>query len=265
VINPFIIKKYGALLLSGLLSTIGFSIGLMILKSFWMGLLFMGLGLAIGVLIGAIMLNNPFQLILEGQGVLCIDLNSTGILRPFVMRVKQPFIEGKIDNELATDVFDRECVFSLAAPVAAGRVQQGEGKDGITRVAIVLSEDDYNKARFGMFHFPTIIYNSQIRSIISKDWFAEKEKGAFAEHGILYLNRKLEELTSATRDFGRYVVESLKPKSLSLPSWTWVVVIIILAILAFMFAPNILQALGGAKTAVTGAAGNVAGAVQPAG
>ena len=62
------------------------------------------------------------------------------------------------------------------------------------------------------------------------------EKDTFAEHGVLYLNRKMEELTSVVRDFGRHVVETLKPKqSLFKNKWVIVIIIIFAVILLIIF------------------------------
>jgi hypothetical protein len=260
--NPFIIKKWGALFISGLVTTIAFFIGLTF-YNFLYALIFMGAGLFLTALIGNVMLDNPFRLMLEGKGVLAINLDSTGVIRPFIMSVKSPYVEGTLNNRLKSDVFDRETVYNLAAPQEAGTVQQGTGKDGKVRIALVLSEEDYNKGRFALFHFPCIIFNEQINSIITKDFLGETEKTAFAEHGVLYLNRKMEELTSAIRDFGRHVVESLKPKGFGITKGTMaIILIIVIIVLLILFAPKLIPALAKAGGAI-GGSGNVAsGAVQ---
>jgi hypothetical protein len=262
MINPFTVKKWGALLLTGLLTTISFFIGISF-YNFIYALIFMGLGLIISALIANSLLQNPFSLMLEGKGVLALNLDSTGVIRPFIMSVKSPYVEGMLNNSLKSDVFDRDTVLNLAAPQEAGIVQQGRGKDGKVRIALVLNEDDYNKGRFALFHYPTIIFNEQINSIITKDFLSNEEKTAFAEHGVLYLNRKMEELTSAIRDFGRHVVENLKPKGFNISSgWVIGIVVVVLIILLIMFAPNIMEAMGIASGSVGEGITNAAGAVQ---
>ena len=89
-------------------------------------------------------------------------------------------------------------------------------------------------------------------------------KETFAEHTVLYLNSKMKELTSAVRDFGRYVVETLKPKTNLLQSKLfWFIVIIGLVLIGALFFPAILEAIGGAwqggTEAVSTAAGNTGG------
>lgn len=265
MINPHVVKKWGALLLTGLFTTIAFFIGLTV-YNFLFALIFMGGGLVISALLGNLLLDNPFRSMLEGRGVLALNIDSTGVIRPFIMSVRSPYVEGKLNNSLKSDVFDRDTVLNLAAPQEAGLVQQGTGKDGKVRIALVLSEEDYNKGRFALFHFPTIIFNEQINSIITKDFLSNEEKTAFAEHGVLYLNRKMEELTSAIRDFGRHVVENLKPKGFNISSgWVIAIIIIALIILLILFAPNIMQALGLAGESVGQGVSNVAGAVQKVG
>lgn len=263
MVNVFIIRKWAALLMVGLLTTIAFYIGIQVYKNLWAGLGFMAGGLLISVLIAQALLANPFSAMLEGAGVLTWNIDSTGIIQPFIMRVEAPYIVGKLDHKLNSDVFDRSTVYQLKAPVKAGFVQQGTGKDGVKRLAIVVDEDEYNSARFQLYQYPTILYNNQINSVITKDFLSGVEKTLFAEHTILYLNRKMEELTSAIRDFGRYVVESLKPSAISGKTIAIAILIIGLVILGAIFLPQIIatiQGQGGAavKQAVT----NTGNAIQ---
>jgi hypothetical protein len=262
MINPHVVKKWGALLLTGLITTIAFFIGLSF-YNFLYALIFMAGGLVVSALIGNVLLDTPFRSMLEGKGVLALNIDSTGVIRPFIMSVKSPYVEGMLNNSLKSDVFDRDTVYNLAAPQEAGIIQQGKGKDGKVRLAIVLNEEEYNKGRFALFHFPCIIFNEQINSIITKDFLSGEEKTAFAEHTVLYLNRKMEELTSAIRDFGRHVVENLKPKGLGISKGTMTIILIIMIIvLLVLFAPKILPLLAKAGGAVGGAGGTAAGAVQ---
>ena len=265
MLNPFVIKKWGALMLSGLLTTIMFFVGLQFFN-FIYALMFMGLGVVLSSLLGNMLLDNPFRAMTEGKGVLCINLDSTGVIRPFIMSVKAPYIEGLLNNKMARDIFDREAVYNLAEPQNVGFVQQGKGQDEKARMLFVLNEEEYNRGRFALFHFPVVIFNEQINSIITKDFLSNAEKGVFAEHGVLYLNRVMEDLTSAVRDFGRHVVETLKPKGKGIsPSVFWIILIVIIVILLVLFAPKLFPALSQAASGLQGAANNVAGAVQTAG
>lgn len=266
MLNPYIIKKWAALMLTGLLTTIGFYIGIMILKSFGIALIIMAVVLLISMFIGNNLLDNPFRRMVEGGGVMAINIDSTGVIRPFLMQVKPPYVEGKLGNKLANDVFDRATVYNLAAPQEAGQVQQGQGEDGKIRIAIVLNEEEYNKGRFALFHYPVIIYNEQLNTIITKEWLSENEKTSFAEHQILYLNRKVEELTSTMRDFGRYVVESLKPK-VAIPAGTIIMIVIVIAIilLLILFAPSLMPAIQGMFGGASQAVNNAGSAISTAG
>jgi hypothetical protein len=118
-------------------------------------------------------------------------------------------------------------------------------KDGFT--TIELSEKEYNSGRFALFHYPCIIWNSQVGSILTKDFLSEAEKTTFAEHTIIYLNRKMEELTSIVRDFGRYVVELTKPQGAGLGNkWVWIIVGVGVVILGIIFLPSIIATIKGA-------------------
>lgn len=263
MVNVYKIRKYAALLLVGLLTTIAFYLGIQLYKNLWLGLGFMAGGLLISLLIASALLSNPFSSMLEGAGVITFNIDSTGIIRPFIMRVLSPYVEGKLDHKLNSDVFDRSTVYQLSPPINAGYVQEGIGKDGVRRLAIVVDEDEYNRSRFQLMQYPTIIFNDQIKSIITKDFLSGMEKTLFAEHTILYLNRKMEELTSAIRDFGRYVVESLKPSAISGKTIAIAILVIGLIVLGALFLPQIIQTLQGeGGKAVQSAATSASGAIK---
>jgi len=240
MINAFIFKKYGALLMCSLLTVICFAVGA-IFYNFWIGLACMGAGLLVGILLGNILLKNPFSALLEGKGILALDLNSTGVINPFIVSVNPPYIWGKNKKKEVNDVFDREAVMHLGKPVKLKKSADIK-EDGTLEFSI--SKDEYNKGRFALFHYPVLIWNSQIDSILTKDFLAEQEKSVFAEHGVLYLNRKMEELTSVVRDFGRYVVELTKPQgSIWANKWTWIIIVIVAVIIIALFAPAIIKTL----------------------
>lgn len=246
MINQFIVKKYAALIIAAMLTTMLYAIGTMFYGLF-VGIGTMLLGLLLSVVLGNLFLQNPFSMMLEGKGLLVINLDSTGILRPFLVKVNSPYIQGKLGGKNVSDVFDRGAVMQIAAPVQntepASPITEGINKGGVT---ITLNEEQYNKGRFALFHYPVLLFNEQVNSIITKDFISEMEKDTFAEHGVLYLNRKMEELTSITRDFARHVVESLKPGGTNIfaNKWVWIIIGVFVFIIVLMFAPSIMESLG---------------------
>ena len=263
MINEFVLKKWGALLMVGMITTVAFYGGVM-LKGFLVGIAGLFIGLIISCILGNLLLKNPFSLILEGKGVLFLDINSTGVIRPFVLQVRPPYVQGTgpLGAEVQ-DVFDRDMVYNLAVPQKGGDIQQGKGTDGETRTQIVLNEEDYNRGRFGFLHYPCVIWNSVIGSIITKDYLSDNEKTSFAEHQLLFMNEKTKELSSAMRDFGRYVVEQLRPKlGISGGTIAIIIIVIIIIVLIALFGPSLLPQI---KAAFGGAAQGAAEAAKTAG
>lgn len=241
MINTFIFKRITALAVSGFLTTTLFFIAGQYYGLFW-GIAFFLVGLLLSVVLGSIILLNPFTRMLEGKGVLAINIDSTGILRPFIVSLQSPYIKGKLNKRPINDVWDRETVMQMAAPkkAAAKAIPTEDGG-----IKIELNELEYNKARFALFHWPVLIYNEQVGSVLTKDFLSTQERDTFAEHGVLFLNRKVEELTHIIRDFGRYVVELTKPKS----EWyknPWLIgfIIFLIIVLAVLFIPPILGNFG---------------------
>lgn len=254
MINPFVIKKYTALLMSGFISTILYLYG-QISYGLLGGVGFMLVGILLSLLVGNILLRNPFTLMVEGKGILLLNIDSTGVLKPSVVNVVSPYIKGWLGRTPINDVFDRDTVLQLATPQTKGN--SAMYKDG--DLYLKINQKTYNEGRMALFHYPVLIWNDQIKSIITKDFLGETEKYSFAEHTVLYLNRKMEELTSAVRDFGRHVVELTKPvKGLFQNGWTWIIIVVVLIILAIMFGPAIL---GQASNVASGIGGG--GAFTP--
>jgi len=253
MVNFFVIRKYGALSIAGCLPTMGFFIGLTF-YGFYMGIGCFLACLGVGIFAAAKLTQNPFSLMTEGKGILVFNMDSTGIIRPFIASLNPPFIKGSFNKESMNDVYDRSSVLSLAPPIKNGTANMEKNK-----IVIELEEGAFNSSRFGMFHYPVIIYNSQIKSCITKDFLSEQEKLSFAEHGVLYLNRKLEELTSVVRDFGRYVVELTKPKeSIFKNKWFITALVVFAIIMVILFAKPILNSLGGIGGSIGSAFGNAA-------
>lgn len=242
MVNILLIKKWAALTLTPLFVVIGYMVG-DIFYGFWAALGIMLGMLVFSALIANLMLKNPFSDMIEGKGIMVIDMNSTGVLRPFIVQVTPPYVKGRMGKEEVADIFDREAVFNLAAPkkTKSSAVYSEDG--GLT---ISLDEETYNRGRFALFHYPCLVYNSAIKSIVTKDFLSKKEKDAFAEHGVLYLNKKVEELTSYVRDFGRGIVELIKPKqSIWANKWVIIIIIIFVLLLAAAFVPVIIKTIQG--------------------
>lgn len=262
MINPFAIKKWISLLIGPLLTVVLFFIALTF-YGLLIGLAFMGVGLLLGAILGNLMLKNPFTMMLEGKGLLCINMDSTGILRPFIVGLDNPYMHGKIGKSHVRDIFDRATVLQLARP-QKNTTSLKQTKEG--GIEIKLDEQKYNEGRFALFHYPVLIWNDQLKQILTKDFFSEGEKNAFAEHGVLYLNKQLEDLNRYLLNFGRYIVENLKPKS---DIWQnkWVIIVIIVAGIALMalFVPAIIKAMSGVSGPVSEAikSAGTSGALTP--
>jgi len=263
MLNPFVLKKYAAVLFPAFLSTILFIVG-NVYYGFWGGFGFFAIGVILSILLDFfIFLKNPFSDMLEGKGLLAFDISSTGIIKPFLLNLDKPYMKGKVDGKEVEDIFNRQAVHTLTPPKKPKKAIIKENE-----LIIEQDEEQLNSNRFGFFHIPVLLYNSQIKSFITKDFFAERERDNFAEHGILYLNAKTRELSSDIKNFGRHVIELTRPAQSMLKNpWVMVIGIILLVILGLALAPEVIEMLrgtfsGGAEALKT-ATGN--GAITPRG
>lgn len=256
--NPFVLKKYSALIVASSLSTVAFFIGVKFFS------LMVGIGAFLGamlvsVFLGTILLKTPFNVMLEGKGLLCFDMNSTGMIVPFNISLQAPYMQGEYKGQNIKDIFDRAAVFQLSPPVNNSQPLK-EDKD--RNVTITLDQDKFNSAKFALYQYPVLVWNDNIKSLVTKDFFSEMERDAFAEHGVLYLNKQVEELNNHLLNFGRYVVENLKPAT----AWyknKWVIIVLVIAFIIFLvlFAPAVIEQFKGFTAPATSAVSKTTGIV----
>jgi len=250
-LNLFKIKKWGSLFLVGFLPTLMFFMFIL----FGYGLIFAIVAWLITTTLSIFLFNkivrHPILQMLEGEGLLVLTLDSTGIIKPFIAKVREPFLS--ID-ENKTTIFDRDTIFYMKNPAKAilSKLSKDEAKEKLKNsfndkydyYILRYNKEDATKITFGFEHFPVLIYNKNLDVFLTKDALANLETESIIKHLVLYLKKKTEELTSIMRDFARYVVEMTKPKKpfgfLS-SWWFWLVLIIVFILLALAFMPNITE------------------------
>jgi len=254
MINVFKMKKIAALIMAGAIPTIFFTVCIMY-YNLWVAMGAFLVSLLLSFLVGNALLNNPFRMMLEGKGILVLDYTSTGIIQPFIVGLESPFIRGQIKNKPIEDVFDRNTVHSISAPIVNSKKAKPNEKGGLT---IELDEKTYSNARFAFFHYPVLFYNSQINTLLTKEFLDKNEKDAFAAHGILYANHAIKRLSDEIKPFSRYIVDTTRPKKNILSQWwVWAIIIFFLILFAAMIIPRIFPAASGAISSFTSSIGTV--------
>jgi hypothetical protein len=248
--NPFVLKKNAGIALASVLTPLLFSIG-MVYYNLWVGIGMMMAGLLANFFIVGKLIDNPFRQMLEGKGIMAIKWDSTGVMQPFVVGLQNPFIKGMLDkNTPVNDVFDRDLTGNLAEPVSVKANTWEQDENGIM---INISKEEYNKARFAMFHYPVLLWNDQLKSFITKDQLSEKEKDTFAEHGILYAVRLIQDIGADIKNFSRAVVDTTQKKGGKIGSiMIWIIAIIIIGVILMLAGPSLMNMLGGVQDAVGG-------------
>lgn len=261
MLNMYRVRKVAALTLSPLLSVICFYVGIM-MYGFFIGLAFLAGGILIGYFMSAMLIKNPFSEMVEGKGILCFNLDSTGMINPFLVGIDSPYIFGKRNKKDVKDVFDREAVFNLTKPIKASKMAKIDKDKNLLKIEI--GEEEYNKGRFALFHYPVLIWNDQLSTVLTKDFFSGQEKDSFAEHGVLFLNRVVQDLNTNLLNFGRYIVEQTKPQTEWFKNkWVWIITVILIIILLVLFAPSIFQNVMNTIDKGGGTFSGLSGAVNP--
>jgi hypothetical protein len=250
--NIFSVRKYAALLLVALVPMLVFQIGLLLLP-YLVTVLFT---LAVTLLLlpfAILLINNPFTKMLEGGGLITLNIDSSGVGRPFIIRMKGGnWISAKIGREYVEDVFNRDTVMQLKDPIVAHASAKEVLIDGKKYFLYALTEDEYNGARHSLTSKPFLIWNNQTKCFITKDWWGTQEKDLFAEHVSLRIDRRISDIGASIKNFARAVVDiALKPQVPFYQQWWfWLIILGILGLLAIMFGPKILSFVKGATGGV---------------
>jgi|GEM_PF-4863694 len=240
LINPFKLKRIIALLLMSIVSVVSFYVGIMF-YGFWTAIIIWLLTTFVFIPITSLILKNPFTTMLEGKGLLVLNMDSTGIIEPFIVGLNQPFIMGKYKGQEIKDVFDRKATFHISKPTKLNKSAQITKEGGLK---LELTNEELNKARFAFGQYPVLIWNDMIKSLLTKDFIAEKER-SFIEHPLLFMNEQLRELNKNILAFGRYVVETTRPikEFFAKNKWVvWLIIILLLLGLGIYLFPKIMPA-----------------------
>lgn len=236
--NLFTVKKIMALVLAAFVPAAGMALGVFTF-GIWYGVLFYVLALALILIISHFfLLSHPFFKMVEGRGLLTFVLDSTGLIKPIVVNLESPFLKGKFKKLNISDVFDRNTVFPMEAPIEADVKTDGDKH-------IIIPRKNLTKKAFGFEGKPALFYNEQLKTFLDKDLLANLEQKLFSQHQVLLLNRRVEEQTSYLRDFHRYIVELSKPqKEWWQNKWLMAIVVIVgLIIVGVLLFPMIMQVI----------------------
>src|SRR6056297_3496828 len=152
------------MIISAIIPSLFFTIILNTNGFLWaIGAMFMGA--VISIIIASAMLKNPFQDLLEGKGLLALNLTSTGIIQPFIMRFDKNFIKGGVNGEYVEEFFDREATQSLSIPTKSkNKVVKTEDGDLLFQI----DSNELNNSRFAFNQYPVLLYNSMSKTFLTK-------------------------------------------------------------------------------------------------
>lgn len=256
MMNSYAIKRWASYLLAGVGTTAvlvvmilsGADIVLSAVVAFLANILF-------GILSRRFLLAHPLLDYLEGKGILVKSVDSTGMIRTFVVQLSPPYLQGELDGKRVEDVFDRSAMMYETTPAKV------QGEDTGDEIVIRIPKEQYHTLQFREYVYPVFIWNANLKTFLTKDALAKLESDALLDHALLYLMRKVEELNGLLRDFGRYVMDTARPTWFSLqefikrhPLLFILVLIGIVVAVIVMFFPGVMggaaeDALGGAVTA----------------
>lgn len=270
--NPFAFRKYAALVTASMITTVFFFCGLIFTNNVWWALVCMALGMLLSVVLGSVvLLKNPWQDMLEGDGTMFLNIDSTGIMYQFLLGLKQNELDsgmsffGKFGNKFVSDPFDREAALRMSEPIKIPNAITKKDDGGIH---IDISAEELQKARLGMNTYTVILYNQMIGQIINKEFLAKQEKGAMIVHALNHIGQELKLHSFRIQDMMRGIIDTLMPSNSFKSNWiVWLIggLLVVGAIFAAIkFFPLLKGALAPASNSASQAAQGASGSLPAA-
>lgn len=207
-------------------------------------------GLFLSILTGVLLITHPLLTIAEGKGLGALGIDSSGIFKFYVAKIKLPFINiKKSDGQTLTTIFDRK----LVVPVQL-RTEMEIDKTG-DEIKITLPKNEYSKYNFGYASWNFLLINEKTNTLISKEFISNAEDKLIADHEIFYISRKIDDLSNNVRDFGRYIIEQLRKTRQGLFGDNgWILIILLVGavvLIAILFGPKLMEMSGGVVNTTT--------------
>lgn len=271
MVNLYKVKKMVSLLILGMLPTFAFFMFMMFNFGIIYSIVVWVLMVVIGMLIFSVLTRHPLMSLIQGEGMLGLTFDSTGVIEPFLVKVNPPFIKGFMaGKKQVSSLFDRNAVFYMKNPQKADMNFKNEDEDFKT-YTLKIPKGKESQLTYMFQQYPTFIFNKNLDVFLTKDSLAKIETEGMIKHLVLYLKVKTEELTSIMRDFARYVIEMTKPKQPFLAGkgklLMIIAIIVAIIILIVLFAPSIINIIGPAlnlgTSTVSGSLETAIGTVKP--
>lgn len=255
------LKKYGALSMVGLMPLLFFVIFIYMNSGIIYALVATVVSLFLSMFVFSKMTKNPFTSMIEGDGVITLSIDSTGVIEPFLCSVNSPKVTGNLHGQEVSTLFDRkETMFNLKPPVKGEFQYKGIGKDGFGQeynvYELKIPKGKEGSINYAFQQYPCFIYNKTLKTFVTKDSLAKGEMEGMVKHTVFYIKSVVEDLNTNIRNFARYVVELSKPKSTLgglFGNWIfWVILIAVVGLILYIAWPMLSQAMQGGISGVTG-------------
>ena len=260
---PYTIKELMAFAFAAIIPSVTMGITFGVIKNVTIMLIAWPFSLLVSYLIMILFLRNPFTEMLKKKGMLVLDITSTGFLNFFLVKVAPPKIFGKYNGRIVEDMWDRNASIVMNLPSKSSSISY-QDQNGNWNFRI--NNEDFQKSKMQLNQYPVLLYNSQINTFVTKEFFNDIENSSFANHPIIRLNDLAFDLSTRLRDFSRGVVDNLKAGTNIFQSKAGIVVVVIFVVIIIialiMGGPSLIEGLKSSLGDAGGAVGTAVSGVK---
>jgi len=208
---------------------------------------FMGIAaVPLMVFAGGKFITSPWREMLEGDGVIVMDITSSGIIKPFIARPNMPYVDVQVHGNFFRSIYNRSIGMYLKEPEPARMNDTGE------TIKFELPKDNYSKSYFALADKPILFWNSKLNTFLTKEVLAEKENSLMIENTALQTLDQVRNMRKDLHELTRTVVDQFKPNAfgeLLRNPWFVMIIVVTTMFLLFMFvAPMLPKFFGYVET-----------------
>jgi len=255
-------KRIGVYILGGILPFLTFFLGLVFIGDVNIASVIAIVMAFLSAFLCNMVSSSPWVRAVEGDGIICLNIASTGIIEPYILKVENPYAVGKILGKVRKMFFDRAAINYLLDPKKGLMKESPNNPDKmIIEVENPFNKTDFNAKRFDLQGSTCFIYNEQLKNFITKDFLNEKEQGMFLKNQAMSVYLQLEDVKENLHYYASFVNQKLMKDKVFGVDMRLLALLLIVLIVAALFGPSIIDLINSvfsrASTSIGGATNSV--------
>jgi hypothetical protein len=202
----------------------------------------------LGSLLAFRITTNPLTQIVSGNAFGVITFDSKELLQFYSATVQGNEFVANIGGEEIRTKFNRGLQWYFSKILKKGEFEVKNESDSSKTVVFSVNNADAETLSSSMFktEYPFLLYSTELKSFISKEWLHAKEKDSMLFSQGWELNKAIREHNKNAGGITRYIMELIAQKSSNGSPlgniFIWIIIIVFVLALASVILPDVITA-----------------------